>query len=78
MAKDLVEVELFKDHKDYKDDVFVCVNGKNIVVKRGEKVKIERKYYEALENSKKQDKATADLIAKKQDEFLEETRNRNM
>ena len=30
--EELVEIELFKDNKDYKDDVFVCVNGKNRVI----------------------------------------------
>ena len=31
----LVEIELFRDNKDYKDDVFVAVNGESCVIARG-------------------------------------------
>lgn len=64
-----VEVELFKDNNKYKDDVFVAVNGENCVIKRGEKVKIKRKFAKALENSKIQDFKTSELIDKKSSEF---------
>ena len=64
-----VEVELFKDNNKYKDDVFVAVNGENCVIKRGEKVKIKRKFAHALENSKIQDYKTSELIDKKSSEF---------
>ena len=70
--KKMVEIELFKDNKDYKDDVFVCINGKNIVVKRGEKVEIPEAYAKVIAQSKKQDNAAADLMASKQDEYREE------
>lgn len=76
--EELVEVELFKDNKDYKDDVFVCVNGKNRVIKRGEKVKIPKAYAEVLENSKAQDNAATKLMEKKADEFSAESRARNI
>ena len=59
---ELVEVELFKDNGKYKDDVFVAVNGVGIVVPRGKKVKIKRKYALALEDSMRQDKNANDLI----------------
>ena len=72
--KELVEIELFKDNKDYKDDVFVCVNGKNSVIKRGEKVKISKAYAEVLENSMAQDKAAAKMMDEKADEFSNELR----
>ena len=52
---ELVEVELFKDNDKYKDDVFVAVNGVGMIVPRGEKVKIPRKYAIALENARKQE-----------------------
>jgi hypothetical protein len=72
--EELVEIELVKDNKDYKDDVFVCVNGKNRVIKRGEKVKIPKAYAEVLENSKAQDRATAKMMEEKADEFSNELR----
>jgi hypothetical protein len=73
-----VEVELFKDNKDYKDDVFVCVNGKDIVIKRGEKVMVDKKYKEVIDASKAQDQKTAELIETKQNEYREEVLRRNI
>ena len=62
---ELVEIELFKDNNKYKDDVFVAVNGRGMLVPRGKKVKIPRKYAIALENSRTQDIKTSDYITKK-------------
>ena len=59
---ELVEVRLFKDNNKYKDDVFVSVNGENCLIKRGERVKIKRKFAEVLEQSDMQDAQTARLI----------------
>ena len=66
---ELVEVKLFKDNNKYKDDVFVSVNGENCVIKRGEKVKIKRKFAEVLDLSDMQDYETSLLIEKKSSEF---------
>lgn len=60
---ELVEVKLFKDTGKYKDDVYVGVNGENVLIKRGERVKIKRKFAEVLDNSDRQDLETAELIA---------------
>lgn len=62
---ELVEVELFKDGGKYKNDVFVSVNNEHIQIKRGERVKIKRKFAEVLENSERQRK----FAAKTMDEF---------
>ena len=60
--EEYVEVKLFKDNDKYKDDVFVAVNGENCVIKRGERVKIKRKFAEVLEHSEHQDYETSKLI----------------
>lgn len=60
--EEYVEVKLFKDNNKYKDDVFVSCNGENCVIKRGERVKIKRKFAEILDNSEHQDYETALLI----------------
>lgn len=78
LKENLVEVELFKDNKDYKDDVFVCVNGKDIVIKRGIKVMVDKKYKEVIDASKAQDQKTAQLIETKQNEYREEVFRRNI
>lgn len=64
-----VEIKLFKDTGKYKDDVFVGCNGECIAIKRGERVKIKRKYAEILDNSEHQDYETAQLIEQKSGEF---------
>lgn len=67
------EVKLFRDSKDYKDDVFVAVNGKGIQIKRGVRVKIPKSYKKVLNRGQRQDTAAARLSDEKQDEFYEET-----
>jgi hypothetical protein len=64
-----IAIHLFKDGGKYKGDVFVAVNGKRVQIKRGETVKVKQKYAEVIENSMKQDAATADLIEQKVNEF---------
>lgn len=66
---ELVTVELFKDNNKYRDDVFVAVNGENCVIKRGERVKVKRKFAQVLEDSKISDFKTSELIDRKSREF---------
>jgi hypothetical protein len=68
-GEELVEIKLFKDSSKYKDDVFVSVNGETIAIKRGERVKIKRKFVEVLDNSERQDYETAMLIERKTGEY---------
>lgn len=74
----LVEIELFRDNKDYKDNVFVAVNGESCVIVRGKKVKIEKKFADVIENSMRQDIKTARLMDRKSDEFFKEAATRNL
>lgn len=60
-----VTVKLMKDSERYKDDVFVGVNGKGWLIKRGVPVQIPRYVAMALEDSLAQDEQTAMLIEKK-------------
>lgn len=61
---ELVPVFLFKDNGKYKDDVFVSVNGESCLIQRGQTVMIKRKFAEVLDNSQRQDRATAAFIQK--------------
>lgn len=72
---ELVEVELFKDNDKYKDDVFVAVNGVGMIVPRGEKVKIPRKYALAIAQSERQDKKTAVYTAELADKSKDAEKN---
>ena len=68
-GEELVEVKLFRDNGKYKDDVFVGCNGETIAIKRGEKVKIKRKFAEILEHSQRQDFEAARLVERKSKEW---------
>ena len=68
-GEELVEIKLFKDTGKYKDDVFVGVNGESIAIKRGERVRIKRKFAEVLDNSEHKDYETSRLIEAKSEEF---------
>lgn len=52
----MVEIELYKDNDKYKNDVFVCVNGKSMQIKRGERVRIPKAFAEVLDNAEAQRK----------------------
>ena len=58
-----VEIMLHKDDGKYKDDIIVILNGTAIVVPRGKKVKIKRKYANIIEQSLGQKAETAARIS---------------
>lgn len=68
---ELVAVKLFRDNDRYKDDVYVAVNGQNCVIKRGEWVKIKRKFALVLDQSEIQDIKTAEMLEAEQNRFRE-------
>ena len=61
-----VAVKLFRDNDRYKDDVYVAVNGQNCLIKRGEWVKIKRKFALVLDQSEIQDMQTAEYLEAEQ------------
>lgn len=71
--EEYVSVKLFKDNDRYKDDVYVAVNGKNCIIKRGEWVKIKRKFALVLDQSEIQDMKTSSFIESEQKKFLEQS-----
>ena len=64
-----VKIKLFKDGKDYKDDVVVGINGKIIQIKRGVEVEIERKYGLLLDQAQIQSIKAAEMIEEKVRDF---------
>ena len=73
-----VEVRLFKDNEKYKDDVYVAINGKNCVIRRGVWTRIRRKFALLLDQSEIQDLRTAELMEKEASRFEAETRRHNV
>ncbi len=68
-----VEIKLFKDNEKYKDDVYVAINGKNCVIRRGVWTRIRRKFALLLDQSEIQDLRTAELIAGESAQFTKES-----
>ena len=54
-----VKIRLFKDNSRYKGDVFVSVNGRNYLIRRGEEVEVPAEVAEVLDHSETQDEITA-------------------
>ena len=67
----MVKVKLFKDNHDYKDDVFVAVNGERYLIQRGVEVEVPDYIAEVLEHSAQQDARTAELIEKIEADYAE-------
>ena len=66
-----VAAKLFRDNDRYKDDVYVAINGQNCVIKRGEWVKIKRKFAMVLDQSEIQDIKTAEMLEAEPNRFRE-------
>ena len=57
-----VKLRLFRDSNQYKESLFVAVNGESYMIPRG--VEVEVPYYiaEVIENSLKEDQKTAETL----------------
>ena len=64
-----VSIKLFRDNDRYRDDVYVAVNGQNCVIKRGEWVKIKRKFALVIDQSEIQDLKTSAMLESEQARF---------
>jgi hypothetical protein len=72
-TEEMVTFTAFKDDGRYKDDIFVSVNGKRYIIKRGKEVTIPRSVYEVLMNSQKQNQAAYRLMEEQADKFEAES-----
>lgn len=62
VSEERVTIKLFKDNKEYKDDVTVGLNGKIYQIKRGVEVSVPKGVAEILANSQAQEERTAEMI----------------
>lgn len=62
VTEERVTIKLFKDSKEYKDDLTVIVNGKAYKIQRGVEVSVPKSVAEIIEHSAAQDEKTAQLI----------------
>lgn len=61
-AEEKVEIRLFKDNDQYKDDLVVGINGYMYKIQRGVPVLVPKSVAEAVRNSEMQDQAAADMM----------------
>lgn len=71
---ELIEIQLFKDSRRYKEDLKVFVNGRNWVIQRGVPVKVPRYVALVIQQSQRQDQASDNMILHLQDSYEEKTR----
>lgn len=55
-----VPVQLFRDGKEYRDDVFACVGDTRIQIQRGQTVMVPRKIAMVLDEANRQSNAASD------------------
>jgi hypothetical protein len=65
----MVNIFLMRDSDKYKGDVFVQVNGRSYIVKRGKNVKVPKEVAEVLQNSQEQDTKAAEFIDQEVEKF---------
>lgn len=65
----MVNIFLMRDSDKYKGDVFVQVNGRSYIVKRGRNVKVPKEVAEVLQNSQEQDTRAAEFIDQESEKF---------
>ena len=67
--EEYIAIKLFRDNDRYKDDVYVAINGKNCVIRRGEWTRIRRKFAMLLDQSEIQDLHTAQMMESESEKF---------
>lgn len=71
--KKTVKIKLFKDYGEYRDDVFVAVNGESYLIQRGVEVEVPDYIAEVLGHSAEQDEKTQQLMAQTQARYEQKT-----
>lgn len=70
------EIELFQDNDKYKDDVYIGVNGKSVIVQRGKRVQTTQAVKDVIDHMKEQTISGAKHLKGLQDSF--ETKKSNL
>ena len=72
-----VRIKLFKDNKDYKDDLICGINGKVYQIQRGVEVEVPKSVAEVIEHSVSQDEKTALMIEQLTSEASDKSKQLN-
>ena len=71
-----VKIRLFKDAGKYKDDMVVGLNGRIYKIQRGVDVEVPWAVAEIIRESLEQDQATAELIMREEQHFIDDVEKR--
>ena len=71
-----VPITLFKDDGKYKEDVVLGINGEKVVIQRGKRVMLKRKFVHLLENHARQQTASAQFQEGLADEYAASQKNK--
>ena len=71
-----VTIKLFKDNGKYRDDVYVCVNDKSFLIRRGVEVTVPKYIEQALKNSLTQDEYVASMVERLVNDYEKSSENR--
>ena len=74
--KEPVTIKLVKDNERYRDDVYVSVNDRSYLIKRGVEVTGPRFIEQALKNSLAQDEYVASLVEQLTSDYEKSSRTR--
>ena len=74
--KQPVTIKLFKDNGKYRDDVYVCVNDKSYLIRRGVEVTVPRFVEMTLKNSLSQDEYVASLVERLSNDYEKSSANK--
>lgn len=69
-----VTIELFRDNDKYNNDLVVGVNGKYYQIRRGIPVDVPKSVAEVIANSKKQDYNAAEYSIRKEQEYIQRSK----
>jgi len=61
-AQKLVSIKLFKDGKNYADDVFVGINGRRYLIQRGVELQVPYAVAKVLEDSRSMEQSARESI----------------
>ena len=72
-----VPIRLFKDNYQYKQPLFVCINGRNVVIKRGVTVTVDKYIADFIDGMKAEQEAVNQSAEEAEQEFIALTNNIN-
>lgn len=71
VEKEKVRVRLFRDEYRYKDPLYVSINGRNCVIRRGADVDIDKYFADFIEQQMTEEAAIWERVAQEEKEYRE-------